>query len=60
MGIIETVEFDVWRYIALIVFYIIATFIAYNYGFMRSGIQMYWYCKDIWNIKDEEDKDNAD
>ena len=49
-------EFEIWRYIALVAFFIITNLVAYNYGFMRGGTLMYWYCKDKWGIKDEEEE----
>ena len=59
--LVEVMEFDIWRYIALVAFFVLTNFVAYNYGFVRGGTQMYWYCKDVWNIKDDEDEeeDNA-
>ena len=58
--LVEIMEFEIWRYIALVAFFVITNLVAYNYGFMRGGTLMYWYCKDRWNIKDEEeDEDNA-
>ena len=55
--LVEVMEFDTWRYIALVAFFVLTNFVAYNYGFVRGGTYMYWYCKDVWNIKDDEDEE---
>ena len=59
--LVEVMEFNTWRYIALLAFYILTAFIAFNRGFVHGAINMYYFCKDKWGIEDdeEEEEDNA-
>lgn len=63
----ETVEVEVvvrsmeiWRYIALFLFYILTNVIAFLFGFKAGGANMYKYCARRWGIEEEEQEDNGD